>query len=352
MAATSLPPFPTDLPVQDLLVVDFRLLKAGDKEQADILWRAATTWGFWYLKNHNVNDFVESMFEMGKEVMALPFKEKMKYWQGNKGGSFGYRHAGATYTDVDGSTDVAEFINISKDDALTYPDVIHKVYPAPVNSHMKEVVRPFIQACLKSSAVLMDVFNEKLQLPIGTLSELHRPEKECISEARCIRVPPALKDTKVALGAHTDFGSISILANKLGGLQVLVSAGNTSEWKYVKPIDGFVICNIGDTLSILSGGVLKSCVHRVVPPPGLQFMHERWSLVYFSRPINDVYLEALSEKSLVIAETVKNTDKRMHEPGMTAAQWFTKRQKQYRTDSEKDIENILAPGPKDTQEQN
>jgi len=128
----------------------------------------------------------------------------------------------------------------------------------------KEVVRPFIQTCLETSAVLMDIFNERLHLPTGTLSELHRPEKECISESRCIRVPPAPKDTKVALGAHTDYGSISFLVNRLGGLQVLVPNSNTSEWKYVKPIDGYAICNIGDTLSILSGGILKSCVHRVV----------------------------------------------------------------------------------------
>jgi len=75
-------------------------------------------------------------------------------------------------------------------------------------------------------------------------------------------------------------------------------------------------------------------------------MHERWSLVYFSRPTNDVYLEALSEKSPIIAEAVKNADKGTYTPGMTAAQWFTKKQKQNRTDSEKDVENILASGPK------
>jgi len=71
--------------------------------------------------------------------------------------------------------------------------------------------------------------------------------------------------------------------NRLGGLQVLVPNGGSGEWKYVKvisfrnstglpskqparvqPIPGYAICNIGDTLSILSGGILKSAVHRVV----------------------------------------------------------------------------------------
>ena len=35
-------------------------------------------------------------------------------------------------------------------------------------------------------------------------------------------------------------------------------------WKYVQPLPGHAICNIGDSLSIFSGGLLKSSLHRVV----------------------------------------------------------------------------------------
>ena len=174
------------------------------------------------LKNHEAEDFVEPMFEMGRDTLALPFEEKMKYWQGNKGDSFGsanrlviksrvlnrptsYKVAGATYADLDGSTDLAEFINVSKDDAFAYPKVVHKVYPPTVNVRMKDAVKPFIQSCADASRILIDVFNQKLGLPEGTLAALHRTDKECISESRCIKVPPP-KDTKIALGQHTDFG--------------------------------------------------------------------------------------------------------------------------------------------------
>jgi len=116
-----------------------------------------------------------------------------------------------------------------------------------------------------------------------------------------------------------------------------------------------MICNIGDTLSFLSGGILKSAVHRVLyvspsmfipsgfaeislghrPPPGEQAGHERWSLVYFSRPTDDVYLEPLSEKSAVIAGALKRLgeEEKVYAVGMTAAQWLVKRQLQYRPDS-------------------
>jgi hypothetical protein len=42
------------------------------------------------LNNHGADELFELMFEMGRETMSLPMEEKMKYWQGNQGASFGY----------------------------------------------------------------------------------------------------------------------------------------------------------------------------------------------------------------------------------------------------------------------
>jgi hypothetical protein len=41
------------------------------------------------LKNHGADDFVDGMFELGAETMALPMEEKMKFEQGDDGVSFG-----------------------------------------------------------------------------------------------------------------------------------------------------------------------------------------------------------------------------------------------------------------------
>ena len=157
-----------------------------------------------------------------------------------------YKVAGATYADADGSTDLAEFINVSKDDAFAYPRVVHKVYPPTVNVRMKDAVKPFIQSCADASSILIDVFNQKLGLPEGTLAALHRTELECISESRCIKVPPPPKDTKIALGQHTDFGryrsSTALLSSELPAYRYLLQyffpgeppwwpSGACSEWR-------------------------------------------------------------------------------------------------------------------------
>lgn len=41
------------------------------------------------MKNHGAENLVEPMFETGRQTLALPMDEKMKYWQGNQGDSFG-----------------------------------------------------------------------------------------------------------------------------------------------------------------------------------------------------------------------------------------------------------------------
>ena len=41
------------------------------------------------LKNHGVNKWVDNMFDLGVEAMALPLEEKLRFEQGDDGMSFG-----------------------------------------------------------------------------------------------------------------------------------------------------------------------------------------------------------------------------------------------------------------------
>ncbi|TCD63370.1 hypothetical protein EIP91_005623 [Steccherinum ochraceum] len=372
---TSLPPFPNDVPTHPLLIVDYQLLLQKDEAEINKLWKAATELGFWYLKNHGADDEVNGMFEMGAETMALPLEEKMKFEQGDDGMSAGYKAAGLVATDATGDKDTAEFINISKDDALAWPGFVHRTYPSTVNARMEPTVIPFVRKSLDVNAHLMEIFNEKLGLPAGSLAKFHTMEIPSGSEARCIKNPPKPEQPpqpiKVAIGAHTDFGSLvgvfpsylvvgflstsgcvmqSFLHNRLGGLQVL-PPGYT-EWHYVKPIPGHAICNIGDSLAIFSGGILRSNLHRVVygalslltyhtppdsrfwcnsPPPREQSKYERWSLVFFTRPGNTHELRALTDESAIIADAVaKAANPETYNTGSTAGGWFARRIKNQR----------------------
>lgn len=69
----------------------------------------------------------------------------------------------------------------------------------------------------------------------------------------------------------------------------------------MKPLPGHCIVNLGDAMVKFTNGLLRSNIHRVVSPPGEQAKETRYSLVYFSRPEDEVILKKL-EGSDVIPE--------------------------------------------------
>lgn len=123
-----------------------------------------------------------------------------------------YKAAGVNATDETGARDTVEFINISKDDVLAYPEQVHRDYPSTVNARMGPTIKPFVKKSLAINTTLLGVLNNKLGLPQGTLAKLHPPEQHSGCEARCIKNPPpidsALAQARAAIGAHTDFGSL------------------------------------------------------------------------------------------------------------------------------------------------
>lgn len=141
--------------------------------------------------------------------------------------------------------------------------------------------------------LVLRILNTKLDLPKDTLTNMHRINSPSGDQVRWIKAPPQpISDRRVALGQHTDFGSVTVLMNRLGGLQVQLP-GEKGEWVYVRPLPGHAIINLGDAMVKFTNGLLRSNIHRVNAPPGLQADSTRYSLVYFARPEDSVVLRRL-----------------------------------------------------------
>ncbi|KAL0946443.1 hypothetical protein HGRIS_012666 [Hohenbuehelia grisea] len=156
----------------------------------------------------------------------------MKLEQGDLGNSAGYKAPGACAVDETGRKDTSECINISLDDALTYPAVAKRTYSHTVMDRMASTVQPSMAKSGEVNLTLIDFFNDRLGLPKGTLRALHTGATSG-SEARCNSAParPANWDPRnLVIGAHTDFGSLSFLHNRLGGLQA--SVPGSEDWQY------------------------------------------------------------------------------------------------------------------------
>lgn len=158
---------------------------------------------------------------------------------------------------------------------------------------------------------------------LGTLQDLHCLDGVSGDQVRWVRSPPQpIDDRQAALGAHTDFGSVTILFNHLGGLQVLPP--NASDYAYVKPLRGHCIVNLGDAMVKFTTGILRSNIHRVANPPGEQQNETRYSLVYFNRPLDDVVLKVLEGSEMIEEKRIAEGIER-EEGGVTAKQWILNR---------------------------
>ena len=66
----------------------------------------------------------------------------------------------------------------------------------------------------------------------------------------------------IGIGEHRDYGLLTILLqDEVGGLEAKLPDGS---WVPITPIEGTFVINVGNMLSRMSGGRLKSAFHRVV----------------------------------------------------------------------------------------
>lgn len=82
--------------------------------------------------------------------------------------------------------------------------------------------------------------------------------------------------------AHTDFGAITLLLQDDNpGLEVLetsIAPGEKDTWRPIDPNPDAYVVNLGDMISMVTGGAYKSSVHRVVCK---RPERERYSIVFF-----------------------------------------------------------------------
>ena len=146
--------------------------------------------------------------------------------------------------------------------------------------------------------LLLQSLSSSLQLPPDSaLINLHREQSPSPDIVRLLKYhaqPP--NEQGYPQAPHTDLGSLTILFTHSPGLQVLRSS--SSDWAYVLPKPGHAIANIGDGLTLLTNGLLRSCLHRVAPIKG-QSMTERYSFAYLQRAEYEVRMTGLTGSDII-----------------------------------------------------
>lgn len=161
------------------------------------------------------------------------------------------------------------------------------------------------------SNVIFGILESSLELPSSTLTACHRLSEPSHSFLRILRYP-GLKEGKSLdrprFFAHRDIVSIAFLFTWVCGLQipienpVMVGPDEESEdsWRWVAPLAGHAICNLGDAMPIFTNGKLKSGRHRVVTAHGEQSGVDRVCVLVSTRPSHNTPMRAF--ESPVIPE--------------------------------------------------
>ena len=123
-----------------------------------------------------------------------------------------------------------------------------------------------------------DYFDEYASGAVATMRLLHYPSQPPDSPAKLTR----------GIGAHTDFGCITILLqDTVSGLQVYDYT--TKEWLDVTPTPGAFVVNLGNLMMRWSNDRYISNLHRVINVSG----EERYSIPVFFSGNPDYVVECL-----------------------------------------------------------
>ncbi|KAJ5957960.1 oxidoreductase [Penicillium vulpinum] len=333
-------PFPDGYPIIELPQISLRKLLESDEDEIDKIWGICRSTGFFYLNlvDHPQglklwNDGVDAC-EVGQAILSkLPMEEKLAYKARDRLGVFdmGYK---CPSVGPNGEPKFSEAFNVPLYEMAIDPASGFQL-PSWLAPH-RELFISLLQNGNNISDILLSVLERQLQVSKGDLMKFHRFTDPSNDFLRVLRYPGTPEGTQISqtnFPPHRDSVSIAMLFTWVGGLQILDPAfesklqgegangsGSLEGWRWVKPIPGHVIVNLGDALSILTNGVLKSGFHRVITAPGAQQPLDKYSVLLGYRP-------ALVTKMTPLVSSVipPLTPKQQKDQVLTCEEWGAQR---------------------------
>ncbi|KAH7160439.1 flavonol synthase [Dactylonectria estremocensis] len=288
----------------------------GNAELSRALIEAVRRKGFFYVTNFGISQqAVDRQFALGQAFYGLPLEEKLKYVPNLDAGEYnGYRPAGRRPL-AGGVREKTEVWNMATNDGhITQPlpdllkeqldeiETFAKVRPDYWNLSYPNILT-LIGLARQGPRPPQPPHRSRPRTPPDYFVNLHKWTTHDESHLRYMKYSKfsakeieALEDGLWSHG-HTDLGTLTLLFRQpVAGLQI--RDYETESWKWAKPLDGSLTVNAGDAYSFLTGGYIKSTIHRVSVPPKDQRHVDRLGLLYFARTQNDVALKTVDSPVL------------------------------------------------------
>lgn len=128
-----------------------------------------------------------------------------------------------------------------------------------------------------------DFFADKIDRSPSALRAINYPEQA---------LPP--QEGQLRAGAHTDYGTLTILRQELGRGGLQVHDQKSDSWVDIPPIAGGYVINIGDLMARWTNDRWTSTLHRVVnPDAGSTVSTRRQSMPFFHNANYSTVVECL-----------------------------------------------------------
>lgn len=273
-------------------------LHNAKQHAASKLAHACKESGFFYLSGHNVSeDLQERLESLSKVFFALPESEKMKIRMENGGRAWrGYFPVGSELTS--GKPDLKEGIYFGEELSAHHPLVkahapLHGANLFPDNHpKFKDTVLEYIEAMTRLGHQVTAALALSLGLPEDYFFSRYTENPLVLFRIFIYPVPEKNSENSVAqeqtwgVAEHTDYGFLTLLKqDNTGGLQIK----SQGHWIEAPPFKNTFVCNIGDMLERMTGGLYLSTPHRVRNKGS----HDRLSFPFFFDPAFTARVKAI-----------------------------------------------------------
>ncbi|KAJ0090688.1 hypothetical protein Patl1_13930 [Pistacia atlantica] len=275
--------FDASLPIMEIPIIDIALITSpsSSKEELEKLRSALSFWGCFQAMNHGIEKtFLDKVREVTKQFFALPQEKKLKYTR-EDGGIEGYGND----------------MIVLENQTLDWTDRLYLTVSPKDQRQLKywpenpETFREILHQYTEKTEVMIEVIFKAMarSLSLDENSFLDMCGERATLVARFNLYPPCPRpDATLGLKPHADGSALTILLQdkEVEGLQFL----KDNQWYRVPIIPEALVVNVGDQAEIMSNGIFKSPMHRVVT----NRERERISLAMFFTPNSDREIETVN----------------------------------------------------------
>jgi len=239
----------------------------GDKERVIAEVRAACAqFGFFQTTGHGIPMSLQrGLLRSIGNLFNLPGEEKLALSFLKNPSRRGYEKSGMSLREGDALPDSKEAYYIGREDPVVEHHGFYgpNVWPDLPDDEFRDPVWAYYQATMELGKKIWEILLLALGHPLSIMEAF---AKKPMVQMKMIRYPPLATTLpgQFGVGAHTDFGGVTVLLQEPGkdGLEVWVE--DKQAWLSVQALEDVYVINCGDMIMKWSGGQFKSAKHRVI----------------------------------------------------------------------------------------